>query len=226
MKIAIYTLTRDRLEYTKHCFKTLKNKAGYEYDHFVLDNGSSDGTQDWLVENESMFKKIVLCDSNLGISDGSNTILDIIYETDDYDLIIKMDNDCEVISDNILIDIVNVFSSKKTNNWVLSPRVTGIINQPKRGYKANINNYEIGLTSIVGGLFHIVKAETYKKYKYPIELPKAWGQDDHFCDWLHKNHGITGYIEDIIVNHYETTNGQAERFPDYFKRKKIEEKNG
>ena len=27
MKVAIYTLTRDRLEYTRHCFRTLREKA-------------------------------------------------------------------------------------------------------------------------------------------------------------------------------------------------------
>jgi len=42
MKIAIYTLTGDRLEYTKYCFDLLQKKAGYSYDHYIADNGSTE----------------------------------------------------------------------------------------------------------------------------------------------------------------------------------------
>ena len=51
-KIAVYTLTRDRIEYTKECFAMLESKAGIEYDHYIVDNGSQDGTVEWLKENE------------------------------------------------------------------------------------------------------------------------------------------------------------------------------
>jgi len=92
MKIAIYTLTRDRLEYTEHCFASLKAQSwGYPYDHFVFDNGSQDGTVDWL-RNE--YKPFFLArdDYNKGISLASNILLSEIFHGN-YDLIIKMDND-------------------------------------------------------------------------------------------------------------------------------------
>jgi GT2 family glycosyltransferase len=44
MNVAVLTLTRDRLPYTQHCFATLKENAGCDYDHIVLDQGSTDGT--------------------------------------------------------------------------------------------------------------------------------------------------------------------------------------
>lgn len=227
MKVAIYTLTRDRLDYTKHCFKVLKEKAWYPYDHFIIDNGSTDGTSDWLVENKKDFANITLLKENIGISKASNMALKQILPGG-YDLIIKMDNDCEIVSDNIVGQVVEIFSDAKkkkfNNKFVLSPRVEGINNQPKRQGGTQLAGRTIGYTSIVGGLFHIVQSEVYSKYSYPVDLPLGWGQDDDFCAWFKQNGGFVGYIEGLVVNHYETTSGQAAKYPEYFERKWKEEK--
>jgi GT2 family glycosyltransferase len=225
MKIAIYTLTRDRIEYTKHCFKSLIDKAGMDYDHYVLDNGSTDGTASWLQENESQFKKVILMPENVGISAGSNMMLDEIFKSD-YDLVIKMDNDCEIWHSDILVSVSVIFEALKITNqrMVLSPRVSGINKQPHRARYIDVLTHPIGITGIIGGLFHMVPAEIYAQYRYPQELPKAWGQDDDFCEWLRLKNISKGYIENIVVNHYETTAGQAARFPEYFERKWKEER--
>jgi len=225
MRIALYTLTRDRLEYTQKCFQTLWDKSGVPFDHYVLDNGSQDGTPKWLTDNSDKFKWIQRMPENVGISKGSNICLDAIF-LNDYDLVIKIDNDCEIVSENILGQIVEIYSSmgEFSPKYVLSPRVEGINRQPTRGRYDQIGGRNIGLTAIVGGLFHVVPAELYKKYRYPIHLPKAHGQDDTFCKWVKDNGGQVGYVEDLIVNHFETTNGQAQRFPSYFERKWKEEK--
>jgi len=224
MQIAVYSLTRDRLEYTKHCFQTLKEKAGVQYDHYIIDNGSTDGTVEWLKENESQFKKVIYNSENLGISKSSNQALDEISKQD-YDLIIKMDNDCDVVSENILGQIAEIYSDTKkfSPKYILSPRVEGIVNQPKRGFYIQLGGRRIGMVSVVGGLFHIVPREVYQNYRYAENLPKAKGQDETFCGWAKSNGCEVGYIEGLVVNHYETTEGQAKRFPDYFKRKWNEE---
>jgi hypothetical protein len=137
-----------------------------------------------------------------------------------------MDNDCEVISENILGQLAEIFTEVQFmgEQMALSPRVIGINNQPHRSRTAQIASREIGFTGIIGGLFHVVPAQMYSRYRYPENLPKAWGQDDDFCHWLYLNNWKTGYVESLIVNHYETTTGQCARFPDYFERKWKEEK--
>lgn len=223
MSVAVYTLTRDRLDYTKHCFDLLKRCSGYPYDHYVLDNGSEDGTVGWLLENQDSYADLVFSKSNLGISAGSNRILDRIGPK--YDLIIKMDNDCEVISENIIGQIVEVYQGRLPYDpqYVLSPRVEGIRNQPARLSYFSRAGRRIGHVGIVGGLFHVVPGSVYANYRYPENLPLAKGQDDHFCDWFNKQGGVIGYIEGLSVAHYETTEGQAARYPEYFKRKWKEE---
>lgn len=219
IRIAIYTLTRDRLEYTKHCFQTLQEKAGLLYDHYVVDNGSQDQTPQWL---QSQPVAYILNQENLGISIASNQALDLIKQKS-YDYIIKFDNDCEIVSTNILPSIIEIFN-KLEKKFILSPRVEGIQRQPTRVRYEEVGSFKIGVVSIIGGLFHVVPANLYSQYSYPIDLPKAWGQDDDFNKWVNTQGYSRGYIEHLVVNHYETSAGQKARFPQYWERKLKDEK--
>lgn len=214
MRVAVYTLTWDRLDYTKHCFRTLEENAGYPYDHFVVDNGSTDGTVEWL--HQGRFRQVIFNASNLGLSLASNQMLEAISG---YDLIVKFDNDCEVVSSGILAAIVQVFQDPSTSSCVLSPRVEGVNQQPERGWYSDIAGRRIGWTSIVGGLFQAVRAELYQQYRYPVELSKYRGQSWHFCRWVRERGGQVGYLEDLLVKHYEGTDNQMLRYPGYFARK-------
>jgi glycosyltransferase involved in cell wall biosynthesis len=220
MRIAVYTLCRDRAVYTEHCFNRLWDYADYPFDHFVIDNGSTDGTVIWLASNRQRFKSVVLLPENAGISRASNLALDIIGNG--YDIIVKMDNDCEIVTPGLFQEMVKVYEFAG-RPLLLSPRVEGINRQPKRVYNIHAGHYTIGRTGIVGGLCHWLPAATYQRYRYPETLPKAWGQDDDLCAWCYKQNVEMGYVEALTVNHYETTGGQAERYPDYFERKRMEE---
>jgi glycosyltransferase involved in cell wall biosynthesis len=221
MKIAIYSLTFNRLQFTIPCFNSLW-KQSYPYDHYVLDNGSTDGTLDWLTKNKDKFKEIISLPFNKGISKGSNTLLDVICKKD-YSLIIKMDNDCEIISLDILENIVNIYKTIATRtqnieirftdgvtinrkkefskNYILSPTIIGVTS-PLSYIHETINNYKLNLTTIVGGVFQVVPMNIYKSYRYPEKLPLSSGQDTHFCNWARDKNFKLGYIEDLKVNHY------------------------
>src|SRR5512134_1510981 len=94
MRVAVLTLTRDRLEYMQHCFASLRHNAGCDYDHFVLDQGSTDGTQRWLMNG--VYAGLSLLHENIGISRGHNKLLDMIQVVGTYDVYVTFDNDCEV----------------------------------------------------------------------------------------------------------------------------------
>ena len=220
MRVAIYSLTRDRLVYSRACFQALRERAGYPFWHHVLDNGSQDGTQEWLRSEyrPAWFKPE--CE-NLGIARAANIVLAGLKEKAP-DLVIKCDNDCMAVSEGIVARLVQVFE-QTGSNWVLSPRVVGIDHQPKRQPEIRLAGHPVGPTSIIGGLFHCVPAEIYFSYRYDETLPLARGNDGHFCAWLQRQGVRVGYVEDLVVEHYETTGGQARRFPDYHARKRQEE---
>jgi GT2 family glycosyltransferase len=79
MKIAVFTLTRDRLGYTKLSFESLRRKAGVPFLHCVIDNGSTDGTKQWL---RLKYRPQLLVDlpRNVGISMGCNLALRAIRQ--------------------------------------------------------------------------------------------------------------------------------------------------
>lgn len=223
MKIAIFTLTRDRLEYTKRSFQSLKENAGYPYDHYIIDNGSTDGTQDWLREQKDLIF-ISINKENVGISKACNQALDTLLKKD-YDLIIKMDNDCEIISTDILKELVEIYQHIPPffMKFMLSPRVEGLNYQPERIDQMEIANHPIGITHIIGGIFQPMLTECYKQYRYKEDLPKAKGQDEDINLWFRNMGGQVGYIEDLVVEHMDSTEGQKVKFPEYFKRKANEE---
>lgn len=223
-KCAVFTLTRDRLYYTQHCFKTLREKAGYDFDHYIVDNGSTDGTQSWLLDHKKQWQGLKINSTNKGLCAGNNQALDMIRHSGiKYDLIVKFDNDAEVISDNIVREMVSVYEQAK-KPMLLSPRVTGITRQPRRSYWEKAFTYPIGITNHIGGLFAWCNADLYLSYTYPDNLPLASGDDSAFAYWVYQQKYIVGYVEDLVVNHYETAEGQSKRFPDYFARKWKEEK--
>lgn len=228
MKVAVYTLTRERLDYTKHCFGVLRERAGHHFDHYVVDNGSQDGTAEWLVEEyQSKNPGVTLIPNteNKGISVGSNQALDEMKGID-YDLIFKIDNDCEVLFSGVIERLVRLYENRPElkGEYMLSPKIEGIINQPTRARYTMIDDCKIGVTGMVGGLFHVMRGPIYQRYRFDEGLPLASGQDEGVCGWFRKQGGTCGYVEGIRVAHYETTTGQAERYPAYFERKWEEEK--
>lgn len=223
MKIAVFTLTRDRLDYTKRSFASLRENSGYPYDHYVIDNGSEDGTVEWLNEQKDIHV-IAFNSENKGISASCNLALDHILPKG-YDLIIKFDNDCEVVSSDILKELVSVYEKIPPFyfKFMLSPRVEGLNYQPERIDRMEIDGHPIGITPIIGGIFQPVLSECYKLYRYNESLPKAKGQDEDLNAWFRQMGGQVGYIEDLIVEHMDSTEGQKEKYPSYFERKYKEE---
>ncbi len=232
MKIVVYTLTRDRLEYTERSFASLYMQD-IPFGHIVIDNGSVDGTVDWLnwlklmCQPERAQLYVYPQETNLGISRGSNLALDIIARIHpDVEVIAKFDNDAELVNAGALREMARLVQDAPGElgpAWLLSPKVEGINRQPSRSGAAGLGGHPIGLTAIVGGLFHIARAKPYQEYRYPEDLPRAKGQDDHFCHWWKRRGGQVGYVEDMVVRHIDGTDAQALKYPDYFKRKFEEE---
>jgi len=226
VRLVVYTFTRDRLDYTKRCFASLQEKAGTSFDHVVVDNGSVDGTVSWV---ESKYKPTALIQlpHNYGIHRATNLVHDFIASKP-YDLAVKFDNDCLVLSENILGQLSEIFQAvgdaRFGPRYVLSPRVEGINRQPRRLSATQLAGRRIGLTGILGGLFRVAPIDILTAFRADETLPKARGVDAAFADWALKQGCLLGYVEGLKVEHIETTDGQAKRYPEYFERKHREEK--
>lgn len=211
MNIAVMTLTRDRLEYTQHCFETLERLAGCRYHHFVLDQGSTDGTQEWLRAKRYM---AITLDENVGIHRGWNMILDKLPLG--YDVVVTFDNDCEVLRRGTLFAAASVAA---TGRWIVSPRVEGLIHPPPVGDVVEVGSYKIGRFNALGGIFRAMPGPFAYNFRFDETAP-IWGTDEATVGQAAALQGMgMGYLMDWNVNHYETTSGQRERYPSYFERK-------
>lgn len=217
-RVAVLSLTRDRLEYTKHCFGTLREYAGIPFDHYVLDQGSSDGTREWLEDWQPRF--FSLAPENIGISRGINYMLEWAKSNGLYDWYVKLDNDCELTTPNTLRD------SLQDPNWILSPHIQGLDSPPAIIGEVDVNGIRVGETSILGGIFMAVPAWVYDEYRHAEDNP-IWGMDDvRLVEWFRGRGGRVGYMLDYPANHYLTTAGQREDDPTYYARKTLEYNNG
>jgi hypothetical protein len=105
---------------------------------------------------------------------------------------------------------------------LLSPRILGLKQPPETIRTVQIDGAEILETRQIGGIFLAAPAWVYEEFRYSKNNP-TWGYDDvEICHWWRSQGGTCGYVKGLEAWHYETTDGQRERYPDYFERKDLE----
>lgn len=214
MRVAVLTLTRDRLQFTRHCFDRLYENAGCSFDHYVLDQGSTDGTREWL-EHEPHLEVCAL-NENIGISCGMNLLLDEMVNPDDYDCIVKFDNDCELVQPDTLRRVCELCLE---GGALLSPRILGLRNPPQHTRELQIGGEIVLDVPQIGGIFLACPADWYDGFRYDEGNP-AWGLDDvQICAEWRAAGGTCGYVRDLEAWHYLGTDGQRADQPEYFVRK-------
>jgi glycosyltransferase involved in cell wall biosynthesis len=227
-RVAIYSLTYDRLELTKKCFESLYKTAGYPFDHFVVDNGSTDGTQEWLWKNEmpdrgkNIIVNTLINGENKGISIASNQAIDLIQKTNNYDIIVKVDNDAFFITPDWLKTMVRIW--KSNHRLVMSPYVQGLRDNPGGAPRIGwgwIGGEYLGMTKHIGGIVHFVDADAYKEWRWSEDDFLHGVQDLEFSQWLLQHGYQMGYLENYFCE--TVTADQEKQFPEYFKRR-IKEK--
>lgn len=233
-RVAIFSLTYDRLEYTKACFESLYETAGYEFDHFIVDNGSTDGTVEWLNTQlpsiaEGGFVQNIISpifnSKNRGISIASNQALNSITDgIVKYDIIGKVDNDCLFLTPDWLAKIVELWQSQHMTAF--SPYVQGLRDNPggapRLFYIPSFKGEPIGITRHLGGICHFVDAKAYDNFMWNEDDFLHGMQDLEFSEHLLRKGYAMGYLENYFVEHYKGTAGQEKDQPAYFERRKIE----
>jgi GT2 family glycosyltransferase len=212
MEIAVLSLTRDRVEYTRHCFASLRENAGCDFDHFVLDQASDDGTHEFLEEYDTA--ALFLMDDNVGIHRGHNILLDAARG--DFDVYATFDNDCEVVMPGTLAACARVANR---GDWIVSPVVEGLNFPPQPGAPVDVDVEPVGPFPAIGGIFRCMPGWFADEFRFDETMP-PWGGDERAVGAVAGSRGVgMGYLLDWHVNHYETTRGQEARYPAYFSRK-------
>lgn len=216
-RVALFTLTMDRLEYTQRMLSALRTATHIPLDIFVIDNGSTDGTIEYLRAHASDFAHVTENPQNRGISIGTNQALEAIGS--DYDYVVKMDNDCEVISDGWLQSLIEVCEAMD-RRVAVSPAVSGLsdsrTSRPDRLETVTVAGHELGMVRHLGGLCVLAPIEAWSGFRHGRAALHD-NQDVDFSAHVRLRCGMaTGYVEDVWVAHMDTTDGQHAKFPEYF----------
>jgi len=219
MKIAIFSLTKNRLDYTKLCLSALKKHTKLKYDHFIIDQASSDETVKYLQISKHLLNlKIYPLKKNIGINRGVNFALDKIGKN--YDVIVKIDNDGQIQTKGWLKKIIDVLGKKE----VLSPYVLGL-----RDNRGGVNRIgfdkerKIGFTPFIGGICMIAYKNAWENSNgWEFPAPLHAGGDRNFCQRLSLEGYRFGYKEDVVIYHIDNTERQENKYKDYFKLRKQE----
>lgn len=222
--VAIYTLTYDRLEMTKKSFDSLHKTAQYPFKHFIVDNGSTDGTKEYLKSYAVAYKaNITFNEDNKGISIASNQALDAM-KSDKPDIIVKVDNDAMFLTDGWLKRMVDLWKSNRM--LVMSTYIQGLRENPggaPREEYGMVKGEYLGLTRHIGGIVHFADARAYKDFRWSEKDVLHGAQDLELSNYLRAKGYTHGYLENFYCSHGESgTEAQKLQYPSYFERRKIE----
>ena len=195
-KLLIYIVAYERMSYTQGTIECLHKSKPTNSQIIVCDNGSTDGTREWLEENQSKYDLgLIFPEENLRVG-GAWTLLTNYYDEGDFDHILLLDNDGWVLpkEKDWYEQCVELYNS--------DPKIgsLGLHKERKPGYyvfdKVKDENYD--------------NRKTFKKLEYYDTVFFAAFRLDKFSlwhktmsNWPHK------FIGDKIGRHYNSLGYRA-----------------
>jgi GT2 family glycosyltransferase len=191
MKVAAITITYNRLALTKKTVDSFYSKTKVDY-HVFIDNGSTDGTQDYLKQ----FNHIIL-DKNVGITDA---FIAVALQLEGFDFILKLDNDIEVVTDQIIEKMLNFYELNGLK-YVCSPVDLNLDPnyQPNILKRVNLKGFNVQLTTHTGGAFQLIPFDICQKL---CNEYKHFKQGDFMIGKYYRQHDYSpAYLTDLQMRH-------------------------
>ncbi|SCN21293.1 putative glycosyltransferase EpsH [Clostridium sp. N3C] len=236
MKTSIIILTYNKLDYTKLCINSIKKytKKG-TYEIIVIDNKSTDGTIEWLKNEEEI--KVIFNDENLGFPAGCNQGIKI----SEGENILLLNNDT-IVTPNWLENLLNCLYSSEdigavgaiTNscsNYQAIPvtykNIDEMIEFAKNNNKSDSDMWEERLRLI--GFCMLIKREVVNKVGFLDErFTPGNFEDDDYSLRIRKAGYRLMLCKDTFIHHFGSISfgkGTEKYLELYYKNlKKFEEK--
>lgn len=213
MKFAVIVVTYNRRKLLQECIEAIFNQERFFDDIVIVDNGSNDGTKEYLEQYKDLDKIRILSFENnrggaFGFSEGLKEVvnheidwillidddailnLDFLKKTEDF---IKKDKSkqgaysCSVLTFNEIYTRHRTRHILKNFFWLKSV--------PLREYEKEYFDCEIATFC---GL--IVSKDIVKKIGYPKSEYFIWEDDEEYCERIYKLTNIRN-INHVILNH-------------------------
>jgi len=190
-KLLIYIVSYQRKSYTQGTIKLLQNNIPKNSQIIVCDNGSTDGTREWLKEKQEKYDLgLIFPEENLRVG-GAWMLLTNYYKPTDFDYILLLDNDGWLIPSqpDWYAKCMDLF---KTDNRIGS---LGLQCERKPGYFSMEKTFDSNFKNRTNfGDFDIYDTIFYAAFR--LDKFDLWHQT--MSDWPHK------FIGDKIGRHYNS----------------------
>jgi len=219
--VSLVFLVFNRLDFTKRAVLNNIKTAKYPIKEIIfLDNGSTDGTQEWLENNFKKKARLYFNKENKGIAEGYNQLYSLVG---DVDLIARPSSDM-CMPDGWLRNMVE---------WHKKIKNTGITGMISRSFLPNIDKRFIGKPIKIKGKIiqpaNALGSIVFKKKLIKYRLPEygLYGYDDTIWTEKIRRAGYINYYIDGVVQDFPEE--EAQKYPGYveWKRKQqceLEEK--
>ena len=197
--INITVPTYNRLEFTKRTLYSVKKHTRTPHVLTVVDNGSTDGTPEFLVKlaDSGLIDNLILLRKNMGVSCAANMGFDVGMKP----LYMKLDNDMEVVRPDWLAPLIAL--------WCDNPEVSLIGPKlPGSGHPFETATLQSGATvlralSNLSGAALIIAKDVFDTLGYFNEDYGLYGEED--ADYSHRakaaGYLLTAFDADRVVEH-------------------------
>ena len=206
-KVGIVVVTYNRLALLKEAIDSLRNQIYTNREIVVVNNGSTDGTQEWLNAQKDI---IVITQQNQGGAGGFFTGMKYVAEHD-YDYCWVMDDDVVCHSD-ALQELVNAYT-KKTDIGFVCSKVVGIngcpMNTPTVDDRPSSNG-EADYSDLIAESMIKVKTATFvsvlcsvktiKEVGLPYKEFFIWGDDTEYTNRISLHHECYMVCKSVVVH--------------------------
>jgi GT2 family glycosyltransferase len=197
MTVAAITITCNRLELTKQTVESFYSKTKVDY-HLFIDNGSTDGTQEWLKDYNH-----ILLEKNYGIA---YAFREAVNQLKGYDFILKLDNDIETVTPDI-INLMLAFYHLNGMQFCCSPVDLNLdpAFAPPILSKENLNGYNVHLVTHTGGAFQLIPYSICDRLCKEFQHLKS---GDYMIGRYYRRHTYRpAYLMDLEMRHIGLNQG-------------------
>lgn len=191
MKVAAITITYNRLELTKKTVESFNSKTSVDF-HLFIDNGSTDGTQEYLKD-----KYNILLEKNYGIA---YAFREAVNTLKGFDYILKLDNDVETVTPD-MINLMLAFYHLNGINYVCSPVDLNLDKSfaPAVFGHEDKNGYNAEFTTHTGGAFQLIPYSICQRLCIEFNHLKC---GDYMIGKYFRRHGYRPtYLKDLQMKH-------------------------
>jgi GT2 family glycosyltransferase len=199
-------LTWNRLDLTIQTLNRLKKNTETPYRLVIADNGSTDGTVQWLRENKGDFPSIekLLCfDENLGVGRALNN--GIVYAAARSRQIGRIDNDL-LLPPNWLRNLNSVLHSP------MSPAIVSAFIANVREFREAIESVDVQTigsmrtyaVDLVGGCCTLFRHGLFNDLGFLPEYPLYGVEDGGLCKAVRDNGETIALVESVAAEHLAT----------------------